>query len=195
MVDNGAASSHLLRGSPSLGNYNYLVMKKEKKERELTPKEQMFVKEFLVDLNGAQAAIRAGYAPKSARITASKLLTKTNIQKALRLAMDKRARKVELNAEYVLNGLVEVAERCMQHKPVMYFDYEDKELKQETEIVEKLDGTTSEEGVYQFDSRGANTALSKLGEHFGLFKKIYGGDPDNPLFPGITIKRADKSDK
>ncbi|MEO8341429.1 MAG: terminase small subunit [Nitrospirota bacterium] len=36
-------------------------------DRKLTPKEQRFVQEYAIDLNGTQAAIRAGYSPKTAR--------------------------------------------------------------------------------------------------------------------------------
>jgi len=54
----------------------------------LTPKQQWFIQEYTVDLNGTQAAIRAGYSPKTARSIASETLqrpaVKTAIQKALR---------------------------------------------------------------------------------------------------------------
>ncbi|HLD89467.1 MAG TPA: terminase small subunit [Patescibacteria group bacterium] len=52
-------------------------------QRELTAKEQRFCCEHLIDGNGSRAAIRAGYAVKSARVTASQLLTKPNIQAEL----------------------------------------------------------------------------------------------------------------
>ena len=42
----------------------------------LTAKQARFVEEYLVDLNGTQAAIRAGYSPKTAAATASRLLRK-----------------------------------------------------------------------------------------------------------------------
>lgn len=47
----------------------------------MTPKQQLFCDEYLIDLNATQAAIRAGYLEKNARVTASKLLTNANIQK------------------------------------------------------------------------------------------------------------------
>ena len=54
----------------------------------LTPKQQRFVQEYAVDLNGTQAAIRAGYSPETARSIASETLqrpaVKTASQKALR---------------------------------------------------------------------------------------------------------------
>lgn len=53
-------------------------------DRGLTPKQQRFVQEYAVDLNGTQAAIRAGYSPKTARSIASETLQRPAIQKALR---------------------------------------------------------------------------------------------------------------
>ena len=57
-------------------------------DRRLTPKEQRFVEEYAIDLNGTQAAIRAGYSPKTARSIASETLqrpaVKAATQKALR---------------------------------------------------------------------------------------------------------------
>jgi phage terminase small subunit len=54
---------------------------------ELTPRRQLFVGEYLVDLNGTQAAIRAGYSVDSARSIASENLTKPNILAAVDQAL------------------------------------------------------------------------------------------------------------
>jgi len=52
------------------------------KKKEFTPKERKFILTYCSNgYNGSQAAIKAGYAKHSARITASKLLTKSNIKK------------------------------------------------------------------------------------------------------------------
>lgn len=40
----------------------------------LTPRQRRFVDEYLLDLNGKQAAIRAGYSPKTAEVLASQTL-------------------------------------------------------------------------------------------------------------------------
>lgn len=49
------------------------------KDKPLNRKQRLFVQEYLVDKNGSQAAIRAGYSPKAARHHASRLLTRANI--------------------------------------------------------------------------------------------------------------------
>lgn len=51
---------------------------------ELTEKQAAFCREYCLDYNGTQAAIRAGYTEKSARSEASRMLTKRNIQSAIR---------------------------------------------------------------------------------------------------------------
>jgi hypothetical protein len=50
----------------------------------LTKREQLFVAEYLVDLNAAQAAIRAGYKPQNAAAQASRLSTKANVRRRSR---------------------------------------------------------------------------------------------------------------
>ena len=49
----------------------------------LTPKQERFVAEYLLDLNATRAAIRAGYAESSAHVTASRLLTNTKVRDAV----------------------------------------------------------------------------------------------------------------
>lgn len=71
----------------------------------LTVKQQMFVKEYLIDLNATQAAIRAGYSSRTANRTAAKWLSKAVIQEAIKKAMDKRATRIELSADMVLSEL------------------------------------------------------------------------------------------
>ena len=122
----------------------------------LTPKQEMFIKEYLVDLNATQAAIRAGYSAKTADRIGPELLGKTCVSRAIEEAKAKRAEKLDLNAEWVLDKLVQVTDRCMQAEPVMVFDYSTKEM--------------VETGEYQFDSKGANRALELIGKHIGMFE-------------------------
>ena len=49
----------------------------------LSQKQQLFIEEYLIDLNGTQAAIRAGYNPNTARQIAAENLTKPYIRKAI----------------------------------------------------------------------------------------------------------------
>jgi phage terminase small subunit len=82
----------------------------------LTPKEQQFVAEYPIDLNGAAAAVRAGYAAKSAKVTASRLLKKPAIKAALQdkvtqhvAAVAEATKTTDLSAARVLEELRRLA--------------------------------------------------------------------------------------
>lgn len=53
----------------------------------LTPKQKLFVDEYLIDLNATQAAIRAGYRPDNAEQMGYQLLQKTSVSDAISKAM------------------------------------------------------------------------------------------------------------
>lgn len=65
-------------------------------------REEVFAREYVKDLNGARAAIAAGYAKKSARVTASRLLTKANIKAQIAELQQKHLEKCDITAERVL---------------------------------------------------------------------------------------------
>lgn len=79
----------------------------------LTKKQELFVKEYLVDLNATKAAERAGYSTKTARQQGSLLLTNVDIDAAIQRRMDKRAAKVEITADWVLGELKLLAQANM----------------------------------------------------------------------------------
>lgn len=74
----------------------------------LTPKQEAFVREYLIDLNGTQAAIRAGYSAKTANEQAARLLAKANVAEAVSAAKAERAEKTGINAEWVLRETADV---------------------------------------------------------------------------------------
>lgn len=74
----------------------------------LTPKQQRFVEEYLIDLNATQAAIRSGYSEKTAKSVGHENLTKPDIQKAIEEAQNKRQEQAQIDAAYVLKRLVEI---------------------------------------------------------------------------------------
>ena len=80
--------------------------------KKLTPKQEMFVREYLVDLNATQAAIRAGYSEKSAYAIGEENLRKPEIATAVKKAMDERFEKTEIKAEWVLEKIKLAVERC-----------------------------------------------------------------------------------
>lgn len=75
----------------------------------LTPKQDAFVAEYLVDLNATQAAIRAGYSEHTAASIGHELLTKSEIQAAIAEAKAVRASRLEIDADTVLRELLAIA--------------------------------------------------------------------------------------
>ncbi|UIL51531.1 terminase small subunit [Pantoea agglomerans] len=76
----------------------------------LTDKQEMFCREYLIDLNATQAAIRAGYSDNTARKIGSENLTKPDIAQRIIDLKSERNERVEINADYVLRRLVEIDE-------------------------------------------------------------------------------------
>jgi phage terminase small subunit len=68
----------------------------------LTARQEAFVKEYLIDLNATQAAIRAGYSKKTAGSVGAENLTKPEIQVAISTAKQARSERVEITADMVL---------------------------------------------------------------------------------------------
>jgi phage terminase small subunit len=75
----------------------------------MTRKQQLFVREYLVDLNGAKAAERAGYSRKTARQHAARLLTNVYISAEIERATAARMQRLEITADRVLQELAKLA--------------------------------------------------------------------------------------
>lgn len=114
----------------------------------MNDKQKLFAKEYIVDLNSTAAAIRAGYSEKTARQIGSKLLTKVDIQEYIQELMDKRSQKVEINAEDILNDILDTRNTCKDNMMV-----------------------EGEYGVYIDNTalNGRNKANELLGKHLKLF--------------------------
>lgn len=74
----------------------------------LTPKQQRFVDEYLIDLNATQAAIRAGYSAKSAQVIGAENLLKPMIQSAIQDVISKRSERTEITQDAVLKELAKL---------------------------------------------------------------------------------------
>lgn len=74
----------------------------------LTDKQEMFCREYLIDLNATQAAFRAGYSENTARKIGSENLSKPDIQNRIAELKVQRNEQVNIDAAYVLKRLVEI---------------------------------------------------------------------------------------
>ena len=109
----------------------------------LTPRQVRFVEEYLIDLNAAQAAIRAGYSKKTARQIGQHLLTKVDIAEAVEKAKAERSERTEVTQDWVVDRLKDVHEASMKE--------------------------SERGGVY--NPTAANRSLELLGKHVGMFKE------------------------
>ena len=83
----------------------------------LTTKQQLFVDEYLVDLNATRAAIRAGYSEKTAEFQASRLLKNVKIEKMLSIRMKARERRTAITHDKVLEDIERIKQNAMQLVP------------------------------------------------------------------------------
>lgn len=151
--------------------------KPDKKGKDgMTPKQKKFCEEYLIDLNATQAAIRAGYSQETAFSIGSENLRKPLLRTHIEKLIDERSKRTLVHADFVIENLVEVSQRCLQKVPVMVFDPVEKKM------VQKQD--EEKRNVWAFDSIGANRSLELLGKHMKMFtdKVEEGGSKE------VTIK-------
>lgn len=164
----------------------------------LTKKQARFVEEYLLDLNGAQAAIRAGYSPDSAKEIASETLTKPNVRRAVAQAMAERSKRTGINQDRVINELAKIAFADMRN----FAEWGPKGMKLKASgfltpedtacvaAVSQSTGNTTKKAIKLHDKKGA---LELLGRHLGMFKDnandvdkdltiniVYGRSPEGP---------------
>jgi phage terminase small subunit len=153
-----------------------------KKFTYLSPREQVFIREYLKDGNATRSAIAAGYSAHTASVKGSKLLRKAKVSAELGKLREKLLNKLEITAERVIEGLGELA----FFDPRRMFN-EDGSLKRIVDMdavtvraitgmdVEKLfrhfgKGQAEEMGTItkiRMADRGVN--LERLGRYFKLF--------------------------
>lgn len=76
----------------------------------ITPKQQAFIQHYMANGgNGTQAAISAGYAEKSARVTASELLKMPKVQKRLQGEKEEQKERLALDADWIVSKLMHEA--------------------------------------------------------------------------------------
>ena len=76
--------------------------------KKLTPKQQRFCEEYLIDLNATQSAIRAGYSEKTADVIGCENLAKPNISQEIARLVQKRSDSLNIDTDWVLRELVDI---------------------------------------------------------------------------------------
>lgn len=147
------------------------------KQAELTPKQALFVREYLVDLNATQAAIRAGYSKKTAASQAERLLRNVEIASAVQAHMDKRAGAIEISATRVLQEIAKLAffdpRKLLNSdgspKPIQELDDETAMAVAGIDIVTKGNDDLGYADILKIKLADKSKNLELLGRHLKLF--------------------------
>lgn len=153
----------------------------------LTAKQQRFVEEYLIDLNATQAAIRAGYSPKTANEQGARLLANASVQEAIAKAMAERSRRTGISQDRVIQELARIA----FVNPKNIIDFEDASVRPDVteddlaciqsvkvKTTDGPKGTSMEREVKLNDKM---KALEQLGKHLGMFTEKVELDADMDL--------------
>lgn len=127
----------------------------------LSPKEKMFVVEYLKDLNASQAFLRAGYKSKRLDIGSAKVMGKIGVREAIIEAQEKRSERTMITIDKVLTDI---------------------------ELI-KVDAMKQTDGKMA-DRTAALKACELLGKHLKMFtdKVEHTGANGKPLFEKIIIE-------
>jgi phage terminase small subunit len=155
---------------------------------------QVFVEEYLVDLNAARAAEVAGFSPKTARYQGKRLLRRPDVAEAVAAAMAARVERTHVTQDYVLQTIRETVERCRQAVPVTG-------RRGEPVMTTTPDGEVVP--AWTFDSSGVLRGCELLGKHLGMFTErreisgvgggpveILAGFTDDELIARLKAKRG-----
>jgi phage terminase small subunit len=161
-------------------------------KRQLTGKQQLFVAEYLVDLNATQAAVRAGYSGMTARKIATENLSKPVIKAAIAAAMAARIHRIEVTADKVVQEIALVGfanysdfvtidesgmvtaiplEKLAEGKSRIIKKVKDKRVIRSTKGTESNpDGDQILDATFEFELCDKMKALELLARHMGLLQ-------------------------
>ena len=120
----------------------------EDRKKAITDKQKRFVREWLVDMNGTRAAVRAGYSEKSAAQTASRLMKLPEVRAYRDALLKEEFDSLGLTRHSLAVEVWRVYERCAAATPVLQWDSQLREY--------------IESGKWEFNARGCLKALGML---------------------------------
>jgi phage terminase small subunit len=150
-------------------------------DKKLTPKQEQFVREYLIDLNATQAAKRAGYSERTAYSQGQRLLKDVEIQQAITEAMNNRAQRTGITADRVLQEYARLGffdPRKLFHdngqpKEISELDDDTAAALAGLDLVEIYEGTGEDRKFVGYtkkykiaDKKGA---LDSIAKHLGMF--------------------------
>ena len=147
----------------------------------MTPKQERFVEEYLVDLNATQAAVRAGYSAATAEVQGPRLLGNVRVAAAIAETQAARSKRTAISADRVVAELAKIAfanmADYMQPNGDSYLDFsaltrDQAAALQEVTVEEFVKGRGEDKRDVRrvkFKLADKRAALVDLGRHLGLF--------------------------
>ena len=131
----------------------------------MNARQEAFAREYAIDRNGKQAAIRAGYSPRSAEVTASKLLRNPKVAARVSELDQRHAEAAGLTAERIIQQRMKIAFATPE------------------ELAEWPGGRLSDQ----------SSALTALEEIMGMRGRLAGGQDAETEIPGVIVVPARES--
>ncbi len=140
----------------------------------LTEKQQRFVEEYLIDLNGTQAAIRAGYSARTANEQASRLLANVSVQQTVSERMAERSKRTGVNQDRVILELAKIAFLRMTDVVDKNGNIKDDASEDDLSCIESIkykhsDTDTGSSTEREVKIASKLKALELLGKHLGMW--------------------------
>lgn len=167
-------------------------------ESQLTHKQVIFCHEYMKDLNGMAAAVRAGYSEKSAKSDASIMLKYPHVKKYVDKLVKQKIKASKITAQTILLEL----EKLAFYDTKNFFD-DEMNVKPVHDLGQKSKAITTIETTTYTDVLGQSTktfkykmtdkikALELMGKHLGFFEK----DNEQKTTPTITVTVASEEVK
>lgn len=128
----------------------------------MNERKRQFAEAFFRLKNIKLAAIEVGYPEKTASGAGNRILKDQQVIALVKELQDKAKEESFLETINVAKSFKQIFDRCMQHEPVMQYDYATKSMVP----------VRDEQGnaVYTFDSNGANRAMENIAKHIGFYE-------------------------
>lgn len=152
----------------------------------MTAKQQRFCDEYLIDMNAAQAAIRAGYSKKTAKQIGQENLTKPDLAEYIKKRMDEKEKALIADQDEVLKYLSAVMRREKTESVVVT-------LSKEVSAYEPVNGTirkriTREEIPQIIDIPAKLSDANKAAELLGKAYRLYTDRVEQDVDMELTVK-------
>jgi phage terminase small subunit len=176
----------------------------EKSEFEITDKMRQFVDEYLIDMNGTQAAIRAGYSEATAQEQSSQLLDRPDIRELVEQRQKDRIDRTQISQDLTVNELKAIALSdiadfvivkeggVIEQRPFNELKKEQtrcvKKIRQTVRTAQSSDGTVIHQtAVLELELYDKVKSLELLGRHLGIFNDRLTLDGALPLMISFEV--------